>query len=480
VSAPDPQLSRAADLLRETSELLDGLPAAPVADRGLDDIGNAARFVAEHGDQLRYVPAWSKWLRWDGRRWAEDDVLEHVRRGKETSRALALEAADAGDDQRRKDLLAHAKRSASEPRIRAMLTLAAADSRVVVTPGDLDRGAMLLNTPSGTVDLRTGELRPHDPADLLTMLTGAPYDPAAKAPTWDKHLALCLVDPELIAFLQRLAGYSAVGLVREHILAILYGPGANGKSKTRDAIAGALGDYAAQSTVDLLMATGRSAGQATPELADLRGRRLVTVAETPEDGRLAAERVKAITGGEPITARRLHSNPFTFEPQHTIWLSTNYKPRIHDDSPGIWRRVLLVPFETVIPEDQRDDAIGERLAAERAGILRWIVDGARAYLAAGLNPPAAVTAATSEYRQGEDNFGAFLHECTVTEPDASAPAAPLLAAYNTWATQNGAPHLSSVALAERLYARGFKRRRLKKGSRWFGLRLADSEGTLDV
>jgi putative DNA primase/helicase len=448
------------------------------SDRGLDDIGNAARFVDEHRAALRYVPAWSRWLRWDDRRWTEDDTLDHLRRAKETVRALGREAADEPDEHRRKELLAHAKRSASEPRIRGMLALAAADPRIVVTPAELDGDGWLLNTTSGTVDLRTGELRPHRRDDLLTMLAGAAYDPDAEAPHWQAHLKRVLADRELIGFLQRLAGYSAIGAVREHVLPILHGPGANGKTATTVALQRALGEYAHYSTVDLIVSIGRSAGQATPEVADLRGRRLVTVAETPEDGRLAAERVKAITGGEPITARRLHSNPFTFDPSHTIWLCTNYKPRVPDDSGGIWRRLLLIPFSVVIPEDERDPTIGEKLALERTGILRWIIDGACAYLRDGLKPPTAVTAATADYRKGEDNFAAFLDDRTIAEPDASSGAAALLTSYNGWANQNGAPHLSTNALADKLYARGYERRRTKTGTRWFGLRLRE-EGTLD-
>jgi putative DNA primase/helicase len=448
-------------------------------DRALDDIGNAARFADVHHPALRFAPAWGRWLRWDGRRWADDDVLEHVRRARATARALAEEAAAEEDERLRKDLLGHARRSAAEPRLRAMLTVAAADERIVVRPAELDENPWVLNAENGTVDLRGGELRPHRPADRLTMLAGTAYEPAARAPLWDAHLRLCLITPEMIAFLQRLAGLAAIGLTREHILPIFYGPGGNGKSKTRNALAGVLGDYAAQSTVDLLLQTGRSAGRATPELADLRGRRLVTVSESPEDGRLVSERVKAITGGEPITARRLHGNPFTFTPSHTVLLLTNHKPRVPDDSPAIWRRVLLIPFNVTIPEADRDPAIDEKLAREYPGILRWIVEGALAYQREGLNPPHEVRVATASYREQEDAFAAFLDERTSREPNARAGASALLAAHNEWATRSGAPHLSRNALAEKLLTHGYERERDKRGVHWHGLRLVE-EGTLNV
>ncbi len=454
------------------------LTAAGGVDRGLDDIGNAARFVDQHGNALRYVPAWDRWLLWDERRWAQDDVLEHRRRARQTSRQLAEEAAREPDEERRRKLLAHARRSASEPRLRAMLAIASSDERIVVRPAELDRDPWLLNTASGVVDLRTGELRAHRRDDHLTMLAGAAYRPDATAPQWEAHLRRCLVDSELIAFVQRLAGLSAIGVALEHIVAILHGAGANGKSVTLNAIAAALGDYAHRSTIDLLIQMGRSPGRATPELADLRARRLVTVSETPEDGRLAAERVKWITGGEPITARRLYGQPFTFDPTHTVWLSTNHKPRVADDGHGIWRRLLLIPFNVTIPELEQDRELDAKLAREREGTLTWIVDGVRSYLREGLSPPAAVRAATARYREDEDTFGAFLSERTIAEEVASARASELLRAYGDWADKRAAPRLTSNALAEKLEARGYKRKRVKTGSRWEGLRLL-SEGTLD-
>jgi putative DNA primase/helicase len=448
-------------------------------DLGLDDIGNGARFAAAHHPMLRYVPVWQRWLCWDGRRWAEDDALEHLRRAQTTARSLAAEAAAEPDEHRRKELLGHAKRSAAEPRLRAMLTTAGSDPRIVVRPRDLDSDPWLLCVENGVVDLRTGNLRPHQPAELLTKIAGAAYDPAADAPTWHAHLARVLPDPELRAFLQRLTGLSAIGVVREHVLPLLVGGGANGKSSTRNAIAGALGEYAGQSSADLLLRGRRSVGQATPELADLRGLRLVTVSETPEDGQLAGERAKAVTGGDPVTARRLHGNPFTFTPSHTVWVLTNHRPRVPDAGYAMWRRLLLIDFAVTIPPHEQDRDLDAKLAAERPGILRWIVDGARAYLEHGLAPPDSVVQSTDRYRQDEDSFAAFLAESVTNEPDASARASDLLAAHKAWADRAGAPPLTRNSLADKLAAAGYERRRVDTGTRWYGLRLLH-EGTLDA
>lgn len=448
-----------------------------------DDIWTATRFADQNHRALRYVPAWNSWLRWDGQRWAEDDTLEYLARAKTTARELESEllraAADEPDDHRRKELISTSKRLGVETRIRAMLTLARADTRIVVPPATLDADPWLLNTTNGTIDLRNGELRPPDPGQLLTKLAGAAYDPQATAPNWNAHLSRVLPDPEIRAFLQRLAGLSALGVVREHILPLLVGQGANGKTSTINAIAAALGDYAGQSSTDLLLRGRRSAGQATPELADLRGLRLVSVSETPEDGQLAGERAKSITGGDEITARRLHGNPFTFKPSHTVWVATNHRPRVPDDGHAMWRRLILIPFDVIIPEPEQDRDLDQKLAAERDGILRWITDGTRTYLEHGLNPPEAVVAATATYRTDEDHFGTFLTERTTEEPDASTKASEILAAQHTWAATAGEHSLTPNALAQKLQARGYERRRVKTGTRWFGLRVTHDD-TLDT
>lgn len=452
----------------------DGDPDDGDHDRGLDDVGNAARFVDQHEPALRYAPAWKTWLVWQGSRWAPDERLEHLRRAKETARLLGDEASSAEDDDSRKAILRHALRSALEPRLRAMAAIAACDPRIVLVPSELDADPWLLNAANGTVDLRDGTLRPHDRSDLLTKVAGANYNPDAPAPTFHAHLERFLPRPELIAFMRRLAGLSAIGVTLEHLLAIFYGIGDNGKSTLLNAIRSALGDYAHHAGVDLLVQHRREAGQATPELADLKGRRLVTVVETRQDGRLAVERVKAITGGDPITARHLHGNPFTFEPSHTVWLATNHKPRVPDDGHAIWRRLFLVPFSVKIPTEEKDDSIGGKLAAERDGILTWIIEGAIEYQRRGLDPPDEVLAATADYKRDEDTFGDFLAERTELDQEASVKASELHGAYRAWADENGATRLSTNALAERLQERGFGRRRLKTGYHWLGLQLVTS------
>lgn len=430
----------------------DDQPERDGVDRGLlrDDIGNAARFAREHAGGLVHVESFAPpWRYYDGRRFAPDETGVHVERAKETIDRLWRYADEAGSDSEEWRKFASLSRRAD--RLRAMLRLAASDPLLARRASDFDRDPWLLNVVNGSVVLRTGELRHHDPADRLTMLAGGAYRPDAEAPVWQQFLATIQPDEEVAAYLRRLAGYAAIGTVREHILAVLFGQGANGKGTFVNACRLALGDYAHAADVSLLLGATRP-GAASPEIADLRGRRLVTVAESREDGRLNAERVKALTGGDPVTGRHLHANPMTFLPSHTCWLQTNHKPRVDDDGDAIWRRLVLVPFTVTIPKHEQDRDLPVRLAAEVDGILSWIVRGAIEYLERGLDEPDSVLAATAAYRDAESMFQAWVDE-RLTLGLGWTSCADLLADYTDWARDNGAEELTSRAIGERLALR---------------------------
>jgi putative DNA primase/helicase len=443
----------------------------------LDDIGNARRFASEHADELRYVSTFHPpWQCWDGRRWTGDTRGLHLEAAKATVNRMLVEAATP--DERK---AAHAARRFQ--RLMAMLKLAESDPLLAAEAMDFDSNPWLLNVGNGTVDLRCGELRPHDPRDLITLLAGADYAPDAPTPTWTPFLEQIQPDVEVQAYIQRLTGQAAIAISFEHLLALLYGSGANGKSTLVTAIKTAFGEYAHEAPVATLIGSARP-GNATPDLADLRGRRFVAVSETREDGRLSVERVKALTGGDAITARYLYRQPFTFTPTHTIVLQTNHRPRIRDDGHAIWRRLKLVPFQTTIPdEDQRKD-LPQELAAERDGILTWIIQGALAYQKQGLSEPEAVSHATADYRREEDLLMGWVEECCDFDPSAWASTSELRDSFAAWAKANGAETISSTALAARLRARpdlGLLPERHPAGTRgWRGLRLRHDKGNADA
>lgn len=442
-------------------------------DLGLDDIGNASRFVHQHAENARYVPELDSWLTWDGNRWTNDTGSQQaMERAKATVRTLKDEAEQAPNDDYEKKIRQHANASGRSNRIRGLLDLARTDPAISRPAAGLDRDPWLLCTPSGTIDLHNGKLRLNDRVNGITLQSRAAFVHDAKAPLWDATLARSLPDEETRNYLQRLVGVSLIGQVVEHVLPIPWGAGANGKSTILEAIRQVLGEYATSAPLDLLMQVRRDGGAATPELAALRAKRFVLVSETREDARLAAERVKSITGGDAITARPLYGHPITFQPSHTVWLQTNHRPRVGDDGEAIWRRLALIPFNVVIPEPERDGRLPSRLELEASGILKWCVDGCLAYQRDGLSPPATIKDATREYRDAEDTFGAFLADRTTEDLYAFVAASDLHVAYGNWAHVHQGPRLSSTAMAERLRAKGYEAKKAAKGKRvWQGLRL---------
>lgn len=452
----------------------EGPPAPEAAPRAVEltsELGMAQLMVTEHGTRLRYVPSWRRWYVWDGHRWAPDDTGEVARAAKDTARDLwDLAWEKAGD----KELARAAMRAASAGGHRAIIELAGTEPGIALAPAQLDGDPYLLNTASGVVDLRTGELGPHDPAQHLTKVTTAGYDPAATAPTFERFLTRVQPDPEMRAFLARLLGYSLLGVVNEHVLPIFYGSGANGKSTLLDAVLGALGDYAGTADPGLLI----ERGDVHPTgLADLHGRRLVIGHETDKGRRLAEGTVKRLTGGDRIKARRMREDFWEFDPSHLLIMLTNHKPTVQGDDEGIWRRLRVVPFAVEIPEDERDGTLGERLAAERDGILAWMLAGLADYRAHGLDAPGAVAEATASYRAESDLLGTFLAEHCITGPHFHVYATELFEAWRAYCADENRDAGSQTSFGKTLTERGFERGRSgRKLYRGLALTADDDDG----
>lgn len=422
------------------------------------DAGNAERLIARFGSSIRYCGPWDKWLVWDGKRWAIDQTKAVMRYAKQTARLMLLEAATIEDEEERKAHISWSRASESHRGMVNMVNVARADAHVAITPDVLDGDHWLLNCQNGTIDLRTGTLRPHAPTDLITKLAPVAYDPDAAAPSWEPTVSTIFAGKAaMIAFIQRLFGYFLTGQVSEQKLPIFYGTGANGKSTIINTLLELMGkDYGMQADPNLLMAR-KQEGHPT-ERADLFGKRLVITAETAEGARLNEPLLKQLTGGDHIRARRMYEDPWEFAPTHKPVLITNHKPEIRGTDHGIWRRVLLVPFEVTIPDDQQDKALPAKLTAERAGILAWAVRGCLAWQQIGLNPPAEIGAATHAYRGEQDVLGAFMAECCVTGDSAvRAKANDLYARYRAWCETNGEHSVTmrrfGLAMTERRFQR---------------------------
>ena len=437
------------------------------------DLGNARRLVHRHGRNLRYCWLWRKWLVWDGKRWVKDDTGEVYRLAKETVSSIYQEAAAAPNDEARKEIGKHATRSEAGARIKEMVDLARSD--VPVMPDELDTSPDLLNTESGTIDLRTGELREHRHEDLITKIAPTSYRPDAAAPTWETFLERVLPDEDLRAFVQRAVGYSATGDTSEQCMFINHGGGANGKSTFQEAIAAALGDYAMRAPTEMLLAK-RSEGVPN-DVARLKGARFVSASETEEGRRLAESRIKDLTGQDTITARFMKAEWFDFAPTHKLWLSTNHKPEIRGTDAAIWRRIRLVPWTVSIPAAEQDKKLPIALRHELAGILAWIVQGCLQWRREGLQAPDEVRKATGEYRAEMDVLAGYLAECCERGPDHWEYAKDLYESYKRWCEENGERPEPQRKFGGRLGERGFQRDR--GGSRgagiWRGVRLTEGE-----
>jgi len=436
----------------------------------LTDLGNAERLVQRHGQDLRYCYPWGAWLFWDERRWKQDDCGEAERRAQDTARSIYQEAAAEDDPDRRAALADHARKTESEHRRRAML--ASARCLLPVQMGDLDSDPWAFNVLNGTLDLRTGKLRPHRREDFITKLAPVHYDPDAEAPTWWKFLNRIFDrNLELMTFLQKAVGYSMTGHTWEQVLFILYGLGANGKSTFLETIRELLGDYARETTSEtFLVKTGQTASN---DLAALRGARFVKATETDSGKHLAEALVKQITGGDTITARFLYQEFFSFRPQFKIFISANHKPLIRGTDWAIWRRIRLIPFTVQIPPQEQDKRLPEKLRAELSGILNWALEGCLLWQNEGLEPPAEVQAATAEYQAEMDLLGDWLSECCILANGASALAGELYQSYTEWCERTGEKRpLSRKAFGALLRERGLESGKSTAGARiWLGIGL---------
>lgn len=453
--------------------------AREAGEQPYSDLGNARRLVLAHGDDLRYCPQMGTWLAWDDHRWAEDMTGEAQRRARAVVDAMVTELAVAPES-KRKALFGHWMKSQSAGRLEAMVGVARHEPGVAVLVAQLDANPWEINTRSGVVDLRTGAVTGHDRRGLVTKLAPVDVDPAAQCPTWLWFLDWAMKgDADLVGFLQRAVGYSLTALVSEQCLFFCHGHGENGKSTFLGVLQRLLDDYAAVAAPDLLLDTHHD--QHPTGLASLLGRRLVVVQETDEGRRLAEATVKQLTGGDRITARRMRQDFFEFDATHKIWMAANHRPQVRGTDHAIWRRIRMIPFDAQVVAGDRDEQLLDRLCAELPGILNWALAGCRTWQRIGLDPPAAVLAATAEYRQEQDHVGRFIEDRCDLGAEWKVTARDLRGAYEAWCQENGERPWSARAMAPQLAERNCERFQEGRGKvwTWRGLTLADSPTAAD-
>ncbi len=338
-----------------------------------------------------------------------------------------------------------------------MIHLAKTDPVVVVRPENLDTHPYLLNVANGTVDLKTGKLRPHDRADLLTKIAPVDYDPAAGCGEWEKFLARVLPDADVRAYLQKAVGYSLTGSISEQKMFIAHGPGANGKSTFLELLATMLGDYGQSAPMDTFIVK-KHGGGIPHDVARMVGARFISTVEANEGVRFNESLVKQLTGGDRISARFLYQEFFDFTPTHKLWLSVNHKPEVRGTDHAIWRRLVLLPFDVVILEAERDARLGEKLRAELPGILAWAVRGCLAWQADGLKAPDTMVRAAAEYKEENDTIATFIEDCTTRVTGAKMTKLPVFERYVRWCHTNNEQPLTSRAFSIRLAEHGVQGR----------------------
>ena len=452
----------------ETGEITDTpTPTACAVLTETTEDANAQLLATTYRDTLRYLLEADHWAAWAGTRW---DLTAGGQKTAEHHARELFRRLPADDDKQ----TAWRKRSLSRAGITNALQLASSTPGMACTSGNFDTNPDQLNTPTGVVDLTTGELYPHTPEQMhsKTTLTGPV---AMKTPMWDRFLADTFKHaPDVKDYVHKLIGYSATGRVGEQVLPFFYGTGANGKSVLAEIIQRVLGDYAQAAPAGFLI---EKREQHPTELMRLRGARAVFASEVPDGAVFDEAKTKALTGGDTITARKMHQDFVSFQPTHTLFVLGNHQPSVGAGGPSFWRRLRLIPFMNVVPEDQRDDQLVEKIIArEAAGVMAWIISGAVAYYRDGLHAPQSVLAATSDYEESEDHFGRFLEDvchvgggqhCTVAY-------ARMRYAYTDWCRLEGAVAASQNRFTREVASRGVGTTRVGGERLYTNVALADT------
>jgi putative DNA primase/helicase len=446
----------------------------------LDDIGNAERLVARYGEDIRYCFPFKQWLIWDEICWKHDTKGRIFEMARQTARSIIDEAWEA-EDSKRNDILKHVKKSCQSYALKAMIEQARSLPKIPVVPAEFDRNNWLLAAQNGTIDLKTGKLRPHDRNDLITKITPIVYDPDAKAPIWDAFLEKIFEGNNgLISFVQRAVGYSLTGDTSEQCFFMCHGTGSNGKSTLFNVLSDILGDYSRTANMELF-SEGRNNQNSANEVAMLQGSRLVTTVETNDGIRLNEAMVKKLTGSDIITAKKLYADTFEYKPVFKIWIAVNHLPIIRGTDIGIWRRIRIIPFNVHISDAEKDTKLPEKLRNEYPGILRWAIEGCLQWQKQGLNPPDIVLAATQEYQEDQDIFADFINTCCVTGPGMKTRGEQLYHEYKKYCDESGYKSLTIKRFIRAMRDRGYEQQADRSRRYfWLGIGVAASDDMKDL
>ena len=469
----DPKTGRYLEEGEVTDEMADRLLS-----QNTTEAGNAECFTAMYGGTLFcYIKEMKAWYWFDGVNWIEDDNEAKLKM-LEVLRLKSNLANRKQDENSRKAIKQWCASCESNYKLESSLNIAS--SMMARKFGEFDIDIYTLACANGVIDLKGGRFRDALPGDFLLKNTWLEYNPEASCPRWLQFLdEIFDGNRNLVEYIQRAVGYSLTGSVKEDKFFLLWGSGSNGKTVFLEMVKKACGGYSLDIAFDVLEEHYKKGNEATPDIANLAGRRFVKSSETKEYSRFNTARLKYLTGGDTITARHLFKEPIEFPPTHKLWMSVNHKPRVEDDSEGMWRRVHTIPFTVRFVEPEKakpgdrvvDRNLRDVLKGELNGILNWAIEGCLIWQREGLNPPPEVLLATEEYRKESDVIGRFQEDEIVEEDGCFEPTADIYKVYRRWCGQNNEKELNSSRLGVKLADRGFKRDK-RGGVRGFvGLRL---------
>jgi putative DNA primase/helicase len=465
-----PPVVRAAKVASGTAT--DGTPHDGAADltrpQTLNDVGAARRLAKMIRGELAYVRERRDWIRWDGRRWCDQAEHVAVQRAKQLHDELWRDLG-AMLGERSSGVVKFVQDSGTHARVSAAVVLTRSEDGINTSQADYDSHPWLLNVRNGVVDLRSGDLKQHDPLLRITQLAAVDYVPAAKSELWERFIRdVTCGDDEIAEFLQQACGLALTGDVSDEVLITHSGEGCNGKSTFLEAVAAMLGDYAAVAPPGLF--ASRTFDAHPTEIATLHGKRFVTAIEQEANRALRESLVKSLTGGDTIRTRRMREDFWEMKPTWHIHIAYNSAPRLTGTDDGIRRRLCVVPWRASF-KGSPDLTIKQRLTgeAERSGILNWALDGLRKRLMAGrLFVPEAVRMSTDDYIADEDVIGRFLAERSERDGTAVVEVRQLLQAFRAWMEADGSPRYiidryTATALGRELARRGYSKMRPDSG-----------------
>ena len=444
----------------------------------LRDIRNGRLYAEENRERLLFIQETKTALFFGKFGWELAPPGTEVRAAKEIVEKMMLEALQLfkndPDDQHAKRLYKHVSQSSSLQRIQAMIEIARSEEGMTARLSQFDSDPNLLGVKNGILDLKARELIDIKPKILVSMRCNVIYDPLTRCSLFMQFLTDIQPDPEIRRLLQQLSGLFLSGDSNLQMLIFLYGHGANGKTTFIELLAWLLCEYTKRIPTEMLMMQQRNTQGPSPDIVALKGRRMVYCNEVEEGRHLAEGRVKELTGGDTLSGRVPYAKEdITFRPSHKLVMIGNHQPEIHDMSHGMWRRMLLIPFEQTIAPDKRDDNLLEKLKAEGPGILNWMLSGYHDYLTYGLVIPKSIKSATNAYKSEQDVIGEWVGEHCMVDAVQSTDKHELYKAYRNWSKSRGQFPLAQSRFTRKLADRGY---RLDPGRRKVTCLVLNSEG----